>query len=126
MTRVSGFKGLSKGDLPGIDDKMEAILDALNKPIEECVGALQGGINDDNLNCETRTVEVFHSTETKVTLQKIKGSCIGAQPLWNSVFEPCSIAMDNIGENQVRIKCFFHVVPAPTDKVKVTIKFIGE
>lgn len=124
MTRVNSFKGLSKGDLPGIDDKMAEILDALNSPLEEVVGALQGGINDDNLNCETRTIEVFHNTETKVTLQKIKGKCVGVQPLWNSAYKPCSIAMNYVSDKQVAIKVFFLDTP-PTDKTKVTMKFIG-
>lgn len=122
--KINSFRGPNKGDVQGIDDNLNRVLDILNKPLEEHTEALQGNLNADNFNQEVRDIQVFHNIEVRISLQKIKGKCIGALPLWNSLYDYVKVAFQQISETQVKIKCYFDTTP--TGKVNVRLLLIGE
>lgn len=122
--KIVSFKGPSKGDIPGIDDNLDRVLKIINEPLEQYNQALSGRLNVDNLNEEIREIEVFHNRETRLTLQKINGKCIGVLALWNSAFDYVQVVFDQISETQIKIKCFFTSTPA--DKVKIRLLIRGE
>ena len=121
--KINSFRGPNRGDIAGIDEKLERILDIYNKPLEEHTAALKSSLNIDNENAEIRELQVYHNTLITVTLNKIEGKCIGAIHLWNSISDYCTgVIFNHISDTQISIKFYFSTTPTAKLTVRVYLK----
>jgi hypothetical protein len=122
--KVGNFRRLNPGDYPTFNDDGKTLMDQLNDIIEDLVTCLQGNVSaDDNMNSETKTLEMVHATVREIQLKKVKGRVKEVQLIWSELFDFAQVAWEYVTESVVNVKILW--TSAPTEAVSVTLRFIG-
>ena len=125
MTRINTFKGVTKGNFPTLTEEQERAFGVINKPIVDTVKILQGNVGEDNLNQETRDIELLNDTYVKVKLAKLKGKCKAVKLVWNkSKYYASEPVWEVISDAEVKVKVQFKQQADVIDPSKVSLTTI--
>lgn len=123
--KLANYKHPTKQDIPTLAPDVEKALEAIGRQVREVTQVLQGKASlTENGNNEIKTLSVKDNTEYEVTLGTLKGTPVGATPIYSSNFEiPRLTHFQTLSDRRVRVRFSFSTPPA--DPVTVRLLFFG-
>lgn len=123
--KIGNFRRLSMEDFREAPPWMERVFDLLNEFIEAVSTAIQGHISLlDNLEIETREIELNHNVSTVIELQDVRNP-IGGLMIHTDYFEHGDFVIETIGGDKVRVNAEWQADPGRPVNCRLII-FGGE
>ncbi|MDD1713431.1 MAG: hypothetical protein LUQ69_09735 [Methanoregulaceae archaeon] len=122
--KISNLRRFSPGDYPDMPESFKRLLETLNDIFENLVVCLQNRTTFiDNFNCAEKTLELKHNTSVEIEMKQVKGRIREVQLVWSELYDYARVAWEFVTGSRIRVKVWWD--SAPTDKVKVTLRFLG-